>query len=163
QPGRRVRAVAARGAAFAAGDQGAAARARAGQAAAGRVGSAQARLLGAAAGKLQRGLARALRARGRARAAGRSLLARHGGPNPVEKSARGAGLAPPRLHVHRAAALARANAPAMTSRILVVRRDNIGDLVCATPLLAALRRQFPGAHIAALVNSYNAAVLAGNP
>ncbi|HJY76571.1 MAG TPA: glycosyltransferase family 9 protein [Burkholderiales bacterium] len=51
----------------------------------------------------------------------------------------------------------------MTSRILVVRRDNIGDLVCATPLLAALRRQFPGAHIAALVNSYNAAVLAGNP
>jgi ADP-heptose:LPS heptosyltransferase len=51
----------------------------------------------------------------------------------------------------------------MTLRILVVRRDNIGDLVCATPLFAALRRHYPGAHIAALVNSYNAAVLAGNP
>jgi ADP-heptose:LPS heptosyltransferase len=48
-------------------------------------------------------------------------------------------------------------------RILVIRRDNIGDLVCATPLLAALRRRHPQAHIAALVNSYNAGVLAGNP
>jgi heptosyltransferase-3 len=48
-------------------------------------------------------------------------------------------------------------------RVLVVRRDNIGDLVCATPLLAALRRRYPQAHIAALVNSYNAGVLAGNP
>ena len=51
----------------------------------------------------------------------------------------------------------------MTERILVVRRDNIGDLVCATPLLAALRRRYPEGHIAALVNSYNAGVLAGNP
>lgn len=51
----------------------------------------------------------------------------------------------------------------MTLRILVVRRDNIGDLVCATPLFAALRRHYPDAHIAALVNSYNAAVLEGNP
>lgn len=48
-------------------------------------------------------------------------------------------------------------------RILVIRRDNIGDLVCATPLLAALRKRYPEAHIAALVNSYNAGVLAGNP
>jgi heptosyltransferase III len=45
----------------------------------------------------------------------------------------------------------------------VVRRDNIGDLVCATPLLAALRHTYPDAHIAALVNSYNAGVLSGNP
>ena len=51
----------------------------------------------------------------------------------------------------------------MTLRILVIRRDNIGDLVCATPLLAALRKKHPDAHIAALVNSYNAGVLAGNP
>src|SRR5262249_61119731 len=114
-------------------------------------------------GKLQRGLARAWRARGRARAAGRSLLARHGGRNPVEKSARGAGLAPPRLHVHRAAALARANAPAMTSRILVVRRDNIGDLVCATPAPAPLRRPFPGADTPAPVKSHNAGRLRGDP
>jgi ADP-heptose:LPS heptosyltransferase len=48
-------------------------------------------------------------------------------------------------------------------RILVIRRDNIGDLVCTTPLLAALRRRYPHGHIAALVNSYNAAVLDGNP
>jgi heptosyltransferase-3 len=48
-------------------------------------------------------------------------------------------------------------------RILVIRRDNIGDLVCATPLLAGLRRRHPQAHIAVLVNSYNAGVLAGNP
>lgn len=48
-------------------------------------------------------------------------------------------------------------------RILVVRRDNIGDLVCTTPLITALRERYPGAHIAALVNTYNEAVLAGNP
>lgn len=48
-------------------------------------------------------------------------------------------------------------------RILVIRRDNIGDLVCTTPLFAALRQRYPDAHIAALVNSYNAAVLEANP
>jgi heptosyltransferase III len=48
-------------------------------------------------------------------------------------------------------------------KILVIRRDNIGDLVCATPLFDALRSRYPDAHIAALVNSYNAGVLAGNP
>src|SRR6195256_5684914 len=48
-------------------------------------------------------------------------------------------------------------------RILVIRRDNIGDLVCTTPLIAALRERFPRAHIAALVNTYNEAVLSGNP
>ena len=46
---------------------------------------------------------------------------------------------------------------------LVIRRDNIGDLVCTTPLLRALRTHFPLARIAALVNSYNARVLAHNP
>jgi ADP-heptose:LPS heptosyltransferase len=49
------------------------------------------------------------------------------------------------------------------ARILVVRRDNIGDLVCTTPLIAALRRARPEAFIAALVNSYNREVLDGNP
>jgi ADP-heptose:LPS heptosyltransferase len=48
-------------------------------------------------------------------------------------------------------------------KILVIRRDNIGDLVCATPLFDALRSRYPDAHIAALVNSYNAGVLSGNP
>jgi ADP-heptose:LPS heptosyltransferase len=48
-------------------------------------------------------------------------------------------------------------------RILVVRRDNIGDLVCTTPLLGALRRRFPDGWIGVLANSYNAPVLAGHP
>jgi ADP-heptose:LPS heptosyltransferase len=53
----------------------------------------------------------------------------------------------------------RAGAP----RFLVIRRDNIGDLVCTTPLITALRERYPQGHIAALVNTYNRAVLAGNP
>jgi ADP-heptose:LPS heptosyltransferase len=48
-------------------------------------------------------------------------------------------------------------------RIVVIRRDNIGDLVCTTPLLAALRERLPRAWIGALVNTYNAEVLARNP
>lgn len=47
--------------------------------------------------------------------------------------------------------------------ILVIRRDNIGDLVCTTPLFEALRQQFPQAYIAALVNSYNEPVIQDNP
>jgi heptosyltransferase-3 len=49
------------------------------------------------------------------------------------------------------------------SSFLVVRRDNIGDLVCTTPLLAGLRRRHPEAFIGVLVNTYNRDVLAGNP
>ncbi len=49
------------------------------------------------------------------------------------------------------------------AKILVIRRDNIGDLVCTTPLLAALRAQLPEARIVALVTRYNEAVLVGNP
>ena len=50
-----------------------------------------------------------------------------------------------------------------TQNILVIRRDNIGDLVCTTPLLSALRILFPQAWIGVLANSYNAPVLDGNP
>lgn len=46
---------------------------------------------------------------------------------------------------------------------LVIRRDNIGDLVCTTPVFEALRRKFPAARILALTNSYNLPVLRGNP
>src|SRR3989442_3094019 len=46
---------------------------------------------------------------------------------------------------------------------LVIRRDNIGDLVCTTPLFEALRRRFPVARIYALTNSYNLPVLRNNP
>lgn len=48
-------------------------------------------------------------------------------------------------------------------RILIIRRDNIGDLACTTPAIAVLRQHFPEAEIGALVNSYNAEVLRGNP
>lgn len=47
--------------------------------------------------------------------------------------------------------------------ILVIRRDNIGDLVCTTPLISALRAHFPDSRVVVLANSYNAPVLAGNP
>ncbi len=52
---------------------------------------------------------------------------------------------------------------ALNPRILIVRRDNIGDLACTTPLMAALRAQLPRAWLAALVTTYNAEVLARNP
>jgi ADP-heptose:LPS heptosyltransferase len=48
-------------------------------------------------------------------------------------------------------------------RILVIRTDNIGDLVCTTPLLAALRARHPEAWIGVLANAYSATVLEGNP
>jgi ADP-heptose:LPS heptosyltransferase len=48
-------------------------------------------------------------------------------------------------------------------RILVIRRDNIGDLVCTTPLLRALRHQLPAARIEVLATRYNQAVLNNNP
>jgi ADP-heptose:LPS heptosyltransferase len=54
-------------------------------------------------------------------------------------------------------------APGRRPSFLVIRRDNIGDLVCTTPLIAALRDRYPDGHIAVLVNTYNEAVLAGNP
>ncbi len=50
----------------------------------------------------------------------------------------------------------------MTRRILIDRRENIGDLVLTIPLIRALRQALPDAHLAALVNSYNAPVLEGN-
>lgn len=48
-------------------------------------------------------------------------------------------------------------------KFLVIRRDNIGDLVCTTPLLRQLRQRFPDARINVLVNSYNEPVLENNP
>lgn len=48
-------------------------------------------------------------------------------------------------------------------RILVIQRDNIGDLVLVTPFLQALRACVRDARIDVLVNSYNEAVLARNP
>lgn len=47
-------------------------------------------------------------------------------------------------------------------KILIIRRDNIGDLVCTTPMIRMLREAYPEAWIGALVTRYNAEVLAGN-
>lgn len=52
--------------------------------------------------------------------------------------------------------------PASPSKILVIRRDNIGDLVCTTPLLAHLRELYPSSELMVLGNSYNIDVLQGN-
>ena len=47
--------------------------------------------------------------------------------------------------------------------ILIIRRDNIGDLVLTTPMFEAIRRRYPAAYIAVLVNSYNAPAIQDNP
>ncbi len=52
---------------------------------------------------------------------------------------------------------------AQKKSILIIRRDNIGDLVLTTPLFAAIRQKYPDAYLALLVNSYNAPAVAGNP
>lgn len=54
------------------------------------------------------------------------------------------------------------NEPSAPS-ILVIRRDNIGDLVCTTPMIHALRKRFPKARICVLVTSYNRQVVENNP
>ena len=48
-------------------------------------------------------------------------------------------------------------------KFLVIRRDNIGDLVCTTPLLQALRARYPSARLVALVTSYNSPVIDRHP
>lgn len=48
-------------------------------------------------------------------------------------------------------------------RILLIRRDNIGDLICTTPLISNLRGHYPDAEIDILVNSYNYQAVEHNP
>jgi len=48
-------------------------------------------------------------------------------------------------------------------KILVVRNDNIGDVICTTPALQALRETFPEAYIAILVAEYSQDAILGNP
>ncbi len=48
-------------------------------------------------------------------------------------------------------------------KILIVKRDKIGDLLLTTPLIAHLARALPGAQVHVLANDYNASVVAGNP
>lgn len=51
----------------------------------------------------------------------------------------------------------------MISKILFIRRDNIGDLICTTPAIHAVRKTYPEAKIGILVNSYNAEAIMNNP
>lgn len=48
-------------------------------------------------------------------------------------------------------------------KLLVVKRDKIGDLLLTTPLFAHLKASLPGAELHLLANDYNAWVVAGNP
>lgn len=48
-------------------------------------------------------------------------------------------------------------------KILIIKRDKIGDLLLTTPMLHHLRRSLPGAEIHLLANDYNAWVVAENP
>ncbi|MBI4551202.1 MAG: glycosyltransferase family 9 protein [Candidatus Latescibacteria bacterium] len=48
-------------------------------------------------------------------------------------------------------------------RLLVVRPDRVGDVVLSTPVLRALRRQWPEAYLAMLVRPYSRDVLVANP
>ena len=47
-------------------------------------------------------------------------------------------------------------------RILIVKRDKIGDMLLTTPLLAHLRKQLPQSRIDVLCTDYNGWVLEGN-
>ena len=44
-------------------------------------------------------------------------------------------------------------------KLLLVRNDNIGDLICSIPSIQLVRDQFPNSEIHLLVNSYNAPVV----
>jgi len=48
-------------------------------------------------------------------------------------------------------------------KILVLKRDKIGDLLLTTPMLARLKAALPQAEVHLLANDYNAWVVAGNP
>jgi len=48
-------------------------------------------------------------------------------------------------------------------KVLVLKRDKIGDLLLTTPLLAQLKAALPQAETHLLANDYNAWVVAGNP
>ncbi|MBI5644203.1 MAG: glycosyltransferase family 9 protein [Deltaproteobacteria bacterium] len=49
------------------------------------------------------------------------------------------------------------------NKVLFIRRDNIGDLICTTPAIKALKLKYPAVKIGVLVNSYNADAIKGNP
>jgi len=48
-------------------------------------------------------------------------------------------------------------------KILIVKRDKLGDMLLTTPMLAWLRQAVPDAELHVLANDYNAWVIDGNP
>ncbi|MDX7988704.1 glycosyltransferase family 9 protein [Xenorhabdus sp. 12] len=48
-------------------------------------------------------------------------------------------------------------------RILIIRIDFLGDMICTTPLIHAIKKKFPNSEIHVLANKYNAPVLDRNP
>ena len=48
-------------------------------------------------------------------------------------------------------------------KILLVRNDNVGDLICTTPAIEALRKKYPNNQIDIVVNSYNYDAIYKNP
>ena len=48
-------------------------------------------------------------------------------------------------------------------KILLVRNDNVGDLICTTPAIEALRKRYPNNQIDIVVNSYNYDAIHKNP
>jgi ADP-heptose:LPS heptosyltransferase len=48
-------------------------------------------------------------------------------------------------------------------KILLVRNDNVGDLICTTPSFEALRKKYPNNQIDIVVNSYNYSAIDKNP
>lgn len=47
--------------------------------------------------------------------------------------------------------------------ILIIRRDNIGDLVCTTPLIEGVKIAYPGANLYLLINKVSQDVVKHNP
>jgi ADP-heptose:LPS heptosyltransferase len=45
--------------------------------------------------------------------------------------------------------------------ILIIRRNNIGDMICAIPILRSIRREFPEAHLTVLADSTNSGIVEG--
>jgi hypothetical protein len=48
-------------------------------------------------------------------------------------------------------------------KILVVRDDHIGDLICSLPVFEALKKALPDARTTLVASSYNAQIAEGNP
>lgn len=53
--------------------------------------------------------------------------------------------------------------PEEIKKVLLVRNDNIGDVICSSPAIEAVRGAFPEAFVAVLVAGYSREAIEGNP